>query len=86
MITKKSLLSFVLFLIILYALLLVIGSISAEDGHPEKALNIVNTATAILFSFLWSLGNWGYVLLAAILILLFAAIYWISGKLIKKNN
>lgn len=73
---KRLLWSIILSMAILYlatAILLLMNG-HEQAFHPYTQLNLW------LFAFGWSMGNWGYVLMTALILLFIGMIYWLMGK------
>lgn len=78
---KKILLSACLTVLVIYLVSLVVLLLSS--GGPTnywEAFNPIYQHETWLFVFGWSLGNWGYALMAVLWLLLFTVVYQLVNK------
>lgn len=81
---KRLILSIVISTIILY--LAIAAYILNKFPDYTEAFNPLWQIDGVLFAFGWSLGTLGYVILAVLVILFIAFVYWLIGKLSRKKK
>jgi len=81
---KRLILSIVMSTIILY--LAMAAYILNHLPGDYKAFNPLWQIEVLLFAFGWSLGKLGYVILAVLIILFIAFVYWLIGKLARRRK
>lgn len=78
---RNTLISIAVTLVILY---IGTGCLLLSDSGIEKAFNPVEQVNIWLFVFAWSMGTFGYVLMAILIFLFFLLIRWLILKICKK--
>jgi len=72
---KRTVVSILVTLIVLY-----LGTGLVLMPNNEHAFTVTEQANSWLFTFVWSMGALGYVVMAAVLVVVYLLIRWLLGK------
>lgn len=73
---KRLVWSMIISMAILY---LVTATLLIKNGY-ERPFHPYTQLDRWIFSFGWSMGDWGYALMTALILLFIGTIYWLMGK------